>query len=501
MKSEKLKKYLDDIIKRGVKVDYWFMTKQTVDLYLELFIAQVVERYQLSEKTQGFAKFYSEQFENNDEMAKKYPTQLGENTYRNAIIPEYLGLIQRSGTGYDTATVTDAYNLISKYINTCEDMKIYHELIERQLEKLPFNVLNVNHKNEKYSDISIFAVMLLYKILYELCFKTGNSKLSYNEFVIFVMRTRKYADWENCLNLILLSREEDNFDSSKYIDEIVNQQYVHDIRFDTLFNELSNIKYNKKKSFEIIDDNAKEYIKNVLEEFESSKYCELTDKGEIKEFLCSANYFAGPLDNDLTINNNLYIDKLEEGIVEELTEKNIQKKNKSTDIQNTTSIKIIEFPDTFEKNKENDNTPAGKTYNFEKINKRNCAKGIKAEELVLEYEKTRLLKLGVEKNIPEHVSKTQGDGLGYDILSYDIIDGDILPIYIEVKGSILNENAPFDISRNELKVAKKYGKRYRIYRVTSLGANIAKCFVLDGEQLFEKMIFEPISFKVFKKGD
>ena len=39
MRSNKLKEYLDNIIERGVKVDYWFMTKQTIsDFFLELFI-------------------------------------------------------------------------------------------------------------------------------------------------------------------------------------------------------------------------------------------------------------------------------------------------------------------------------------------------------------------------------------------------------------------------------------------------------------------------------
>lgn len=509
MKSNKLKAYLDSIINRGVKVDYWFMTKQTVsDFFLELFIAQIVDRYQLSEKTHGFAQFYSQQFKNNDAMATKYPAQLGENTYRNTIIPEYLGLIQRSWAGYDTATVTDAYELISKYIKTYEDMEIYHELVERQLEKLPFNVLNVNHGDNDYNDISVFAIMLLYKIMYELYHKTGSSYLSYNEFVLFVMRTKVYSDWKDCLDLILLSREENDFDKSDYIDKIVNQQYVNDIRFDALFNELSSIKYVRKTSFEIINDAAISYVKNTLDKFENSKYCEITDKGEIKEFLCSSNYFDGSLDHDLdmnNINNLLSMDKLDEGIVEEIIENKIQRRNPSKvkNIENSTSLKIIEFPNTYKEYKKKNNTPTVRLYNFEKINKRNSAKGKKAEELVLEYEKLRLAELGYGNliNMIEHVSKTKGDGLGYDILSYDVIDGNILPIYIEVKGSTMDENSPFDISRNELEVAKIHGKNYKIYRISSLGDNVAKCFIMDGEQLFKEMTFEPMSFKAFKKSD
>lgn len=76
----------------------------------------------------------------------------------------------------------------------------------------------------------------------------------------------------------------------------------------------------------------------------------------------------------------------------------------------------------------------------------------------------------------EQVSKTKGDGLGYDVFSFDIIDGNPVPIYIEVKGTTMNENSPFDITRNELDVAKIHGKSYKIYRISSLGDNIAKWF-------------------------
>ena len=86
-----------------------------------------------------------------------------------------------------------------------------------------------------------------------------------------------------------------------------------------------------------------------------------------------------------------------------------------------------------------------------------------------------------------------------DILSYDIINGNVVPIYIEVKGTTLDENSPFDITKNELEIAKIHGKNYKIYRVSSLGNGVAKCFIIDGEELFKKLDFEAITFKAFKK--
>ena len=507
MKSEKLKKYLDNIIKRGVKVDYWFMTKQTgSDFFLDLFIAQIVERYQLSNKTSSYREFYSQQFKKNIAMSEKYPAQMGENTYRNTIIPEYLGLVYRNGGDYDSAVVTDAYKLISKYIKTYEDMEIYHELVERQLEKLSFNILNINRHDENYKNITVFAIMLLYKIMYELYHYYGSSFLSYNEFVLFVMRTRKYADWPSCFELIKLSREEKNFNESKYIDKIVKQQYVDDIRFDSFFNELSNIKYIRKKSFEFLNDDSVSYIKDILDKFENSEYCEITNKSEIQKFLCSANYFDGPLDKNLdinNINNLLSVDNLDEEIIEEIVNAKIKKyiPKKENNIDNTHSVEIIEFPNTFKGNKNKNYMPTVRLYNFEKINERNLKKGNKAEDLVMDFEKLRLANQGYANLVEkvEHVSKTKGDGLGYDILSYDIVDGIIVPIYIEVKGTTLDENSPFDITKNELEIAKIHGKNYKIYRVSSLGQNVAKCFIMDGEEIFKKLDFEPIAYKAFKK--
>ena len=507
MKSEKLKRYLDNIIERGVKVDYWFMTKQTgSDFFLDLFIAQIVERYQLSDKTLSYGEFYSKQFKDNTAMNEKYPTQISETTYRNTIIAEYLGLVYRNGNDYDSAKVTDAYKLISKYIKTYEDMEIYHDLVERQLEKLAFNILNANRGEEKYKDITIFAIMLLYKILYELYHHYGSSYLSYNEFVLFVMRTKTYKDWPSCLELIKLSREEIDFNQSAYIDQIVNQKYVNDIRFDSFFNELSNIKYIKKTLFEFANDESVSYIKSVLNKFENSKYCETTDKVVMREFLCSANYFDGFLDSNLDvndINNLLSVDNLDEGVIENIVDNKVRRKNSGSvrDINNTTSVKIIEFPDTFKENNSKNNVPSVRLYNFEKINKRNIEKGNKAEELIMEFERLRLAELGYNNLIEkiEHVSKTKGDGLGYDILSYDIIDSNIVPIYIEVKGTTLDESSPFDITKNELEIAKIHGKNYKIYRVSSLGNGIAKCFIIDGEEMFKKLDFEAINFKAFKK--
>ena len=74
----------------------------------------------------------------------------------------------------------------------------------------------------------------------------------------------------------------------------------------------------------------------------------------------------------------------------------------------------------------------GRKIDFNKKNKNRKIIGDKREFFVLEHEKDKLIKIGREDlaNHIEHISKTQGDGNGYDIKSYDK-DGN--EIFIEVK--------------------------------------------------------------------
>ena len=59
-------------------------------------------------------------------------------------------------------------------------------------------------------------------------------------------------------------------------------------------------------------------------------------------------------------------------------------------------------------------------------------------------------------------SKLNGDGLGYDILSYDKHGN---PMYIEVKTTTGPENGGIFITANELEMSEKHSEQYYLYRV------------------------------------
>jgi len=86
------------------------------------------------------------------------------------------------------------------------------------------------------------------------------------------------------------------------------------------------------------------------------------------------------------------------------------------------------------------------------------------ERWVLEYERARLQRAGLS-NLAKRVrwvSKEDGDGLGYDIASFDN-DGN--PIFIEVKTTSAGSLAPFIVTRNEILQSEELGDAYRLYRV------------------------------------
>lgn len=92
------------------------------------------------------------------------------------------------------------------------------------------------------------------------------------------------------------------------------------------------------------------------------------------------------------------------------------------------------------------------------------ALGFNGEEWVLRYEDQRLRAAGELRLASriEHVSRTQGDGLGYDIISFETSGKERL---IEVKTTRFGEYTPFFISRNEVRVSAERAEQYHLYRL------------------------------------
>lgn len=98
----------------------------------------------------------------------------------------------------------------------------------------------------------------------------------------------------------------------------------------------------------------------------------------------------------------------------------------------------------------------------------NCKEiGFAGEEWVVHFERTRLRGEGKHElaDAVEHVSVTRGDGLGYDILSFDTKEREL---HIEVKTTPFKIGTPFIITKNELAYARENPDKARLYRVFEL---------------------------------
>ena len=97
-------------------------------------------------------------------------------------------------------------------------------------------------------------------------------------------------------------------------------------------------------------------------------------------------------------------------------------------------------------------------------------KGNRGEEIAMRIERERLEALGHPELIPciKHIAKNK-DGYGYDIESVTIDEnGEIIPIYIEVKATMYSKETSFYLSQRELEQAKDKGDQYYIYRIYNM---------------------------------
>jgi hypothetical protein len=94
----------------------------------------------------------------------------------------------------------------------------------------------------------------------------------------------------------------------------------------------------------------------------------------------------------------------------------------------------------------------------------NRSLGQAGEVFALAFERWRLQQLGAGQLAERvrHVSVDKGDGLGYDIQSFEP-DGE--ERFIEVKTTAFGQRTPFFVSANEARFARDHGAHFRLYRL------------------------------------
>lgn len=99
----------------------------------------------------------------------------------------------------------------------------------------------------------------------------------------------------------------------------------------------------------------------------------------------------------------------------------------------------------------------------------NRALGLAGELAVAKREQTFLHSVGRTRlaDRVEHVAQTKGDGLGYDVLSFDREGREK---WIEVKTTKYAIDVPFFVTRGEVRVSRASPEFYHLYRLYGFGS-------------------------------
>ncbi|MDT4819618.1 hypothetical protein FQZ97_527390 [compost metagenome] len=118
--------------------------------------------------------------------------------------------------------------------------------------------------------------------------------------------------------------------------------------------------------------------------------------------------------------------------------------------------------------------------------------GRSGEQWVIGYEQHRLMELGYAELFQrlEWISDTRGDGVGYDILSFEDQDRHR---FIEVKTTNGGMANSFILSHNELEFSREMEEQFYLYRVFQL-SNDPKLFILKGD-LSKQLYLKPLDFR------
>lgn len=166
---------------------------------------------------------------------------------------------------------------------------------------------------------------------------------------------------------------------------------------------------------------------------------------------------------------------------------------------NPVTKNVVENAEVDKKRRQRE-TFTAKKVDWDKIRDRNNEVGDQGEEFIMEFEIDRLVENGFSngKEVVQHLSRLQGDGLGYDISS---INSDGTSRFIEVKTTTSEVNTAFYMSKNEKRFFEVYGEQAYIYRVYNFNRETrnGEVKIITANELFNGYYFDPVTWQVTPK--
>lgn len=215
----------------------WYLVKHSTDFCWLCYLVTSLKRWQESDKENNVQNFIEFQINKiNEEKNLKI-----SNNYRALRVACFFGLLEMRSSSYSDAIITDTYNEITELCNgNYEDKEKYNHVIQRQIEKM-FISSSIDEEYEGVrKNYRLYPILLLYKVLIEMGFSTGNFEISLNEYRYFVATTEEFKDYLDTLLYIKLSRNETDINSilQKYFNKFDNRMIQAIKQLDAL--EVSN---------------------------------------------------------------------------------------------------------------------------------------------------------------------------------------------------------------------------------------------------------------------
>lgn len=139
----------------------------------------------------------------------------------------------------------------------------------------------------------------------------------------------------------------------------------------------------------------------------------------------------------------------------------------------------------------------GRRIDYGLLQEENRRLGAAGEQLVVTFEQQQLSRSG-RGDLAGRVrwtAREDGDGLGYDVLSFD---ADGRHRYIEVKTTALGAQTPFYLSSAELEFSRAYPGSFALYRVYGL-LHDPRFYILHGD-LTEAADLVPVTYRALPKS-
>jgi len=165
-------------------------------------------------------------------------------------------------------------------------------------------------------------------------------------------------------------------------------------------------------------------------------------------------------------------------------------------------IEKVDAPTTVKRKKKVSKKTPVKGVDYERKHRNLKKIGDIGELLTIKIEKERLIAEGRSDlaKLVEQVSITIGDGLGYDVKSFEKSGSKYIEKYIEVKSTTGGKNKPFDITSTEVEASDELANQYYIYRfygISGKGESF-KYYEVKGS-VSDHFSLEPTAYKAYCK--